>query len=712
MNINLMTNLDRKDVLECLRLWSLQRTLQKRGFSVSVVDVTSEETELGRNEREPFAKMFPNYTSVSSHQDAESMLSHGGMTIVTGEKAWKSKSISQAKKAIILKGIDTEKNAYNVGVDGTEFSFLEKGSMKKCIGEFNFISVSKPEDKECLVQFTDKDISLICDNTLLLRSNEYNSITKPFKSLKDYILLDTQTDDPKLYEMAKKVKKETGLKIVCLDSSFSLKHGFQFENIKTPQKFLGVVKGAKYVITDSERSVLFALIFKRPMLYVNEHIKGQKWIEELLGEIKLSANILTSADAYTGIDQFKLKNGHALHRTLSECKKGAYEFLDKITGVERNDDEYVDAPTDILKKDCCGCYACEEVCPVSAIKMVEDKKGYYFPVVNKDTCISCSLCKKSCVIQKPRLVEHAETYPKAIAAYNKDLDVRKSSSSGAMFPAMAKYVIENLHGYVAGAQYDEDMNVVSSVANTMEGVKKFYGSKYCKSLLEGSYKRIKELLDKGEYVLFTGLPCECSALRSFLRKDYEKLFIVEILCHAGPSAKVFKAYVKYLEEKFGSKVTNVTFRQKKNGWQAHQTSMVVDFVDREPLRVVNRTNNYYRIFANDYIARESCASCRFTQLNRAGDITIGDFWGIQDIHPDMYDNQGASMVLVNNERGLELWDKVKDQYNWKESSVKNAFRKNHSKPISYKIDQDEFFERMNQGEPIDQLLEEFNDLKK
>ena len=140
--------------------------------------------------------------------------------------------------------------------------------------------------------------------------------------------------------------------------------------------------------------------------------------------------------------------------------------------------------------------------------------------------------------------------------------------------------------------------------------------------------------------------------------------------------------------------------------------MVVDFKDREPLRVVNRSNNYYRIFANDIIARESCTSCRFTHLNRAGDVTIGDFWGIQDIHPDMYDNQGASFVLINNERGAELWDMVKDDFEWIESSVDKVFKKNHKEPISYKIDRDEFFHRMENGENINQLLEEFNDLKK
>ncbi|SES80168.1 Coenzyme F420 hydrogenase/dehydrogenase, beta subunit C-terminal domain [[Clostridium] polysaccharolyticum] len=711
MKVNLVTSLDRKDVLECLRLWSLQRTLAKRDLEVQILDI-EEKTNMGRSEAEAFGELFPNYKRIASRQELEEALEEESLVFVTGVKAWKSRHAGAAKKALMLKGIDIEKYAYNVGMDSSEYGLIEKGPIKKLIQEFKSISVSKPEDQKYLAGLYVKEIPLLCDNTLLLRTNEYNLILKKYNSIRDYILLDTRKKDPKLIELAKKVKRDTGLRVITLDGGFALKHGFQGETIKTSQKFLGVVKGAKYVITDNERSVMFSMIYKRPFLYVNENAEGQEWLAKLLKDVKLKGNMLANADEYQGIEQFKLYNGYALHKRLSEQKKGAYAHLDMLTGVEPKKDEFVDAPTDILKKDCCGCYACAEVCPVTAIQMTPDKRGHYFPVVDKDTCISCGLCKKSCVIQQPRLAGKEETYPKAIAAYHKELDTRKGSTSGAMFPGFARHIIEDKHGYVAGAKYDEDMNVVSDVANTMEGVKAFYGSKYCKSLLDGSYKRIKELLDQGEYVLFSGLPCECSALRAFLRKDYEKLFICEIICHAGPSAKVFKAYVKYLEDKFGSKVTNVTFRQKKNGWQAHQTSMVVEFQDREPLRVVNRSNNYYRIFANDYIARESCTSCRFTYLNRAGDVTIGDFWGIQEIHPEMYDNQGASFVLINNKRGQELWDMAKDEFIWIDSSVEKIFKKNHREPISYKMDSDEFFHRMEKGEDINQLLEEFNDLKK
>lgn len=711
MKINLVTSLNKQDILECIRLWSLQKTLKKRDFYVKIIDIAGKNT-VASHENDFVQSLFPNYISLAKPQDLARELDNGGLCMVTGIDVWKSKEISKAGKAILLKNIaNPNKYAYNIGIAGTQYSFLEKAMVKKYFAEFKGITVLKEEDKKYISEFYDGDIEVLCDNVLLLRMKEYEEIRKEFKAVSDYIVLDMAQADENLIQIAKKTAEETKMKVLCFDEETAKNQGFKFERIVSPQKFLGVIKGAKYVITNSERSTLFACIYSRPFLYGTEKAKDG-YLESLLKSVRLSENIIASAADYKDVAQFKLWNGYALHKRLSELKKGAYFYLDKITGVEKAEDEYVDAPTEILKKDCCGCYACEEVCPVSAIEMKADKKGYYFPVVDNDKCISCQLCKKSCVIQKPRLVEHAESFPIAIAAYNKDLDVRKGSSSGAMFPSFARHIIEEKHGYVAGAKYDEDMNVVSSVGSTMEEVQKFYGSKYSKSLLDGSYKRIKELLDQGEYVLFSGLPCECSGLRAFLRKDYDKLFVCEIICHAAPSAKVFKAYVNYLEKKFGSKVTHVTFRHKKNGWQAHQTSMVVDFKDREPLRVVNRTNNYYRIFANDFIARESCTSCRFTHLNRAGDVTIGDFWGIQDIHPEMYDNQGASFVLINNERGLELWNLVKDDFTWMESSVDKVFKKNHSEPISYKIDRDEFFHRMEKGEPINQLLEEFNDLKK
>lgn len=709
MKINLVTCLIQKNILDKLRLWSLCKSLQKRGLETRVFVVKKPvQNETASREAASLLELFPDYKEITSLEQLQKEIEDEDITIVTGERTFKGGNLNLCQKALLLKDIGSKKYAIQVGYSDLEYTYVEKAVAEQYFSFFDGLAVHTKENQEYLKQFYPGEVLLLPDNTLMLRANEYNQITKKYKSKEEYILFDAGEDKDDILKVVHKVREETNLPVICLSNRYALEEGFRYERVVSPQKYLGIVKAAKYVITNRERSALFSTIWTLPFLYVTSQ---QDSVTDYLDSVKLNGNHIANVSEYTDISMLSLWNGYALHKRLAERKKELYAYIDQMLEV-KSEEEYVNAPTDILKKDCCGCYACAEVCPVQAIHMEPDNKGYYFPVVNPDTCISCQLCKKTCVIQEPRVVEHKEAFPRAIAAYHKELDVRTKSSSGAMFPGFARHIIEDCHGYVAGAKYDEDMNVVSSVANTMEGVKAFYGSKYCKSLLDGSYQQIKKLLDAGETVLFSGLPCECSGLRAFLRKDYEKLFICEIICHAGPSAKVFKSYIGYLEKKFGSKVTNVTFRQKKNGWQPHLTSMVVEFKDKPPLRVMNRTNNYYRVFANDIIARESCSACRFTKLNRAGDVTIGDFWGIQEIHPDMFDNQGASFVLINNEQGQKLWDMAKDDFTWVESSVDKVFKKNHSEPISYKIDQREFFQRMENGEPINDLLEDFNDLKK
>lgn len=712
MKIGVVTSLNRQNMTECLELWALQKTLQKRGCYVKILDVQDKMMNVPaqtEQQKKEFHHMFPDYIQITKKQELKAEEENTHSFLLTGDCIWNAGKTGLAGKALLLHGVE-KKHAFGIGVQDTNHTFFEKLSLKKALQEFTDITVHTESTQKFLKSTYDVDSEIICSSALLLRRKEYNEIKIPCEFGENFIIVDQKNDKNRLLvDIANKASEETGYAFYRIRGGQELSATI-FQNwAQKPGELLGLFEKAKYVITDNHETLLWALIYQRPFLFIDSKNEN-KQEKEMLKRLKLSANYITSMDSYKGIDSFKLFNAHNVHKRLEREKVYAYQVLNQITGVKEPEEEYVDAPTGILKKDCCGCYSCQEVCPVDAITMKPDKDGYYYPVVNRDKCIDCSLCKKSCIIQEPKRVEYKENYPKVVAAYNKDLDTRLGSSSGAIFPALAKYIIEKKHGYVAGVCYDEDMNVVSRIADNMEDVKKFYGSKYAKSQLDGSYRKIKELLKDGNYVLFSGLPCECSGLRSFLKKDYENLYICEIMCHAAPSTKVFKKYVSYLEKRFKSKVTNVTFRQKKKGWLPHQTSLVVEFADREPLRVVNRTNNYYRVFANDLIARESCTSCRFTYLNRAGDLTIGDFWGVQDIHPEIYDNKGTSFVLINNRQGMDIWNQVEDNFECIDSTLEKAFKKNHSEPIHYRIDRDELLKRM-ETEPINKLLEEFNDLK-
>lgn len=255
------------------------------------------------------------------------------------------------------------------------------------------------------------------------------------------------------------------------------------------------------------------------------------------------------------------------------------------------------------------------------------------------------------------------------------------------------------------------MQVVSAIADNLEDCQAFYGAKYAKSDFSGVFPKIKELLNEGKFVLYSGLPCEAAALKAYLRKPYENLLISEILCHASPSPKVFRKYVEYLGNKFNSEVTNFRFRDKSAGWLAQNNSIVVEFKDREPLKVNARRNNYYRSFAKDIIARPGCGNCSFVYKNRVGDITMGDFWGIQHSDPEMFDNKGTSVLMINTNKGEEAWKSISENFIYKESDLKTAFKYNHKKPIVIKDDRNEFFKKLDKEE-INSLLESYNDLKK
>ena len=719
MLIGLVTSLFDADVYEVLKVWSIKRTFEKRGYDVHVVNYQNDTIKvLGKEKSNSnwnlddryFRKIFSNYFTASNTKEVYDLVKDAELCIVTDEQLWSLREDNVVVRSLFLRDIPVKRKiAFDASSSlDTKMSYLQKMMAKYFISEFETVYVSDKKLKQYIENQLEKECTIICDSSLLLRKKEFKPLLVEYTSAKDYIVADIKDEHGEAAKVIKKVMEETKLPVynVHFKGTFHNELGEKY----TPGEYLGIVASAKYVVTDHYQGAIFAMQYGRPMVYV-EGFEQDERTTDLLKTVKLKANILEDSNSYENVEQFKLFTPHNLHKRLGRVKTDTVRLLDKLTGMEEDHEEYVQAPTGILKRDCCGCYACQEVCPVDAIRMTEDQKGFFYPVVDENKCINCMLCNKSCVINKPRLVEHEETYPKVVAAYNKDLDTRKGSSSGALFPGLAKYIIEEKHGYVAGVCYNENMDVVSEIADNMEDVKKFYGSKYAKSKLDGSYRRIKALLDDGHYVLFSGLPCECSGLRAYLRKDYEKLFICEIMCHAAPSTKVFKKYVSFLENKFKDKVTNVTFRRKTKGWLPHHTSLVIEFANRKPLSVTNRTNNYYRIFANDYIARESCSSCRFTYLNRAGDVTIGDFWGIQDIHPDMFDNQGASFILINNSQGAKIWDAIKDNFVVKDTTLQNAFKKNHSEPIHYRIEREEFFRRM-ENEHIDELLEEYNDLKK
>ena len=321
-----------------------------------------------------------------------------------------------------------------------------------------------------------------------------------------------------------------------------------------------------------------------------------------------------------------------------------------------------------VKKDCNGCGVCSLKCPQHAIKMEIDSEGFAYPVIDSDKCVNCGLCKKIC----PNHEYEENVDRQAYIAINNDKSDLKRSASGGMFYPLAKYVIEN-DGVVFGAKFDSDLNVVHDYATDLSGAKKFQGSKYVRSDLNGSFEKVKEFLESGKLVLFTGTPCQCAGLRAFIGKENDNLITCEIICHSNPSPKIYKMYKSGLELKYKKSVKAILFRTKEMGWVCKGSMIKFD----DGSQIVEST--FHRAFLSSLISRPSCNNCYFCTDNRLSDFTIGDAWGVDKLDPTIKnDNTGISLLCVNSDKGKKILEFVKDEMFLKEVDIKTAFTYNHN----------------------------------
>ena len=331
------------------------------------------------------------------------------------------------------------------------------------------------------------------------------------------------------------------------------------------------------------------------------------------------------------------------------------------------------------KEKCCGCGACYNICPKNAITMKANEEGFVYPVIDRGKCINCGLCTEVCSFEPMGEYKPMEVY----AAAEKSNSILQKSASGGIFASCAREILKK-KGVVFGSalEYSHGYLHVHHIAiENIQDLPLLQSSKYVQSAIEGCYRQAKEYLDSGREVLFSGTPCQIAGLYGFLRgKKYPNLFTVDIICHGVPNEVFFLSYIDCLSKKLTGTVTDFSFRDKSKGWGHHGKITYEKNKEIYEKTIPSRASSYFTYFMEGKIDQESCYHCPYAGGKRPADITLGDFWGINSLHPDYLTSgggkidlkKGTSCILVNSEQGKKLFQMIENNIFFYPSSLENV----------------------------------------
>lgn len=375
------------------------------------------------------------------------------------------------------------------------------------------------------------------------------------------------------------------------------------------------------------------------------------------------------------------------------------------------------------KHNCCGCAACVQACPKHCISLSEDDEGFLYPYADSSVCIDCGLCEKVCPVLNQASAD--EQPLKVLACKNKDEEIRRNSSSGGVFTLLAENVIR-AGGIVFGAEYDDNWEVKHGYTYTIEGLTRLRTSKYVQSRMEDNYIEAKAFLRQGRLVMFVGTSCQIAGLRNYLRHDYDNLLTVDVICHGTPSPKVWRSYLEYIKARkgFAGKntvfsslksvpvITGINFRDKCVGWKKFSFSVTLAEASADGdknsvfLSHILSEDTYMRSFLSNLNLRPSCYHCPAKGGKSHSDITLADYWGIWNQHPEFDDDKGIGLTIVHTQKGLKALDMAKMEtieVTMEEGTMSNP---SYYNPVAEPPKRNLFFKRFNNGDDFDTIVDD------
>ena len=361
-------------------------------------------------------------------------------------------------------------------------------------------------------------------------------------------------------------------------------------------------------------------------------------------------------------------------------------------------------------KNCTACGACVQKCPKNCIELKQDENGFLYPNVNVAECLDCGLCDKVCPINKQ---SNEGKSPKAYACAVADENMLIQATSGGVFGAIAGCVLEK-GGVVYGCAYTKHLQATHVRVDNKKELSTLFGSKYVQSNTGDTFNQCEVDLKAGKQVLYSGTPCQIAGLKKYLQKDYANLLTVDLVCHGVASQAYFDKFIDFLEKEEGAVCTNYNFRSKKNaGWSAagiasFKTDSGKNF-DKKQYYFSNYYYYYYYLACSTY--RESCYICEYANLNRVGDFTLGDFWGAEGLKLPFEVEKGCSLVLLNSEKAVKVFEKLNLQKHEVSLEVAIKYNKQLSSPSNTSSDRTELLREFRE-ETAEKIQQNFKNKNK
>ena len=692
--------------------YALSKVMEKMGLSYAMIrNPLGREINIDALERShplKFAKGRYDITPLLSLKDLKKLNSSFSAFLLGSDQMWNYNLSRPYQQSYFFDFVDDDKikiaYATSFGKDKYIGPEEEKVRTYRNLHRFDGVSVRDDFSQRICKEDFDVDAELLMDPVFLCPVEKYEELIDETKGYKKnvYIFAYILDPNPEIGKSLEKISAETNKKIIVAFNQSGDKNSFierlkiksdliNFELDPTVNEWLSLYKYADYVLTDSFHGTCFSIIFHKKFIVLKNNGRGGARFPYLLGNLGLLNRMIEKPQEFfdklpTLIEDINYDN---VDEIISEQRIISYRWLeDKLENI-KYDNKTIKKVID--EKKCTGCGACAYSCPKSAIELVNNKEGFINPVIDKSLCVKCGICLNKCIADNPKYKNNPE--PNCYAMMASD-EIRKKSSSGGMFTVAAEHILNN-GGYVCGAAYRDDFSVEHILIDNINDLGKLRGSKYIQSNCSCVFPKVKQLLEEQKVVLFTGMPCQVAGLYSYLGKEYESLYTIDLLCHGITSYKVFEKY--HNDVLNGKELSRLEFKEKEPwGWHAGINAYFTDGTKyQKPLQ----SDMYFIAYLKSIAKNTSCEKCVSNKLPRQGDLTIGDFWGIPKYDPEMNDGLGTSVVLVNNEKAERFFEQLKIQMKKvNQEPLGVAVRGNNviKKPYKLHKNRDLFFEKFDE----------------